>query len=326
MALRYHPVDNPGGARPTVFDVARNVYGVDPITGFALRPFDNVGVQYGLEALNAGVISKQQFLDLNERIGGYDQDANFVAGRTTGDVGAIRRAHQSGVTLGGSGGLASIPVIDTSLIYDDDQIYHYQWFHFAARERMKSWNGHTKNHVMWRGGAPITALFGIPHPYGLQLNAFVAARSWEVFIDWVKAYKADSSNAPQLVKALRHKPAAAVDGCFTQSPTPDFIAEPQTLSSEPDSQCNALWPSWTFPRKEAGGPLHANTLKCRLKALDPRDYQVSFNAEEWARLEAAFPQGVCDWSKRGEGEVRVVPGASFGPSPENQVFDVTAGG
>src|SRR4029453_13323881 len=47
-ALRYHPVTNPGGARPTVFDVARNIYGVNPITGFALRPFDNVGVQYGL--------------------------------------------------------------------------------------------------------------------------------------------------------------------------------------------------------------------------------------------------------------------------------------
>lgn len=325
-ALRYHPVDNPGGARPTVFDVARNVYGVDSATGFARRPFDNVGVQYGLEALNAGIIGKHQFLDLNERIGGFDQDSSFVPNRTAGDVGAIRRAHQSGVTLGGSGGLASIPVFDTSLIYDDDQIYHYQWFHFAARERMKSWNGHTKNHVMWRGGAPITALFGIPHPYGLQLNAFVAARSWEVFIDWVEAYKADASNAPQLVKVLRHKPAAAVDGCFTQSATPEFIAEPQTLSSEPDSQCNALWPSWSFPRLQAGGPLHANTLKCRLKALDPRDYQVSFSADEWARLEAAFPQGVCDWSRRGEGEVPVMPGASFGPSPANQVFEVQTGG
>ncbi|HJZ76410.1 MAG TPA: DUF6351 family protein, partial [Vicinamibacterales bacterium] len=34
--LRYDPAANPRGARPTVFDAARNIYGVDPQTGFAL--------------------------------------------------------------------------------------------------------------------------------------------------------------------------------------------------------------------------------------------------------------------------------------------------
>src|SRR5262249_28171862 len=65
VSLRYDPVSNPNGARGTVYDAAHNVYGVDPVTGFALRPFDNVGVQYGLEALQAGVITPEQFLDLN---------------------------------------------------------------------------------------------------------------------------------------------------------------------------------------------------------------------------------------------------------------------
>ena len=59
---------NPKGARPTIFDVARNVYGVNPATGAALRPYDNVGVQYGLHALNTGAITVSQFLDLNEKI------------------------------------------------------------------------------------------------------------------------------------------------------------------------------------------------------------------------------------------------------------------
>ncbi len=75
-SLRYHPAENPRGARPTVFDVARNIYGTDPRTGFALRPFDNVGVQYGLRALEEGIISPKQFLDLNDRIGGHDPDSN----------------------------------------------------------------------------------------------------------------------------------------------------------------------------------------------------------------------------------------------------------
>jgi hypothetical protein len=104
MELRYHPISNPGGARPTVFDVARNIYGIDPATGFALRPFDNVGLQYGLEALNAGAISTTQFLNLNDGIGGYDQDANYVSARASGDPGAIRRIQQSGISLGGGGG------------------------------------------------------------------------------------------------------------------------------------------------------------------------------------------------------------------------------
>ena len=39
-------------------------------------PLDNVGVQYGLEALNAKMITVDQFLDLNAKIGGYDIDGN----------------------------------------------------------------------------------------------------------------------------------------------------------------------------------------------------------------------------------------------------------
>ena len=41
-------VKNPEGARCDVYDHAVNMYGRDPQTGFARRPLDNVGVQYGL--------------------------------------------------------------------------------------------------------------------------------------------------------------------------------------------------------------------------------------------------------------------------------------
>ena len=62
------------------------MFGVDPDTGFARRPLDNVGIQYGLAALNAGVIDVDQFLDLNEHIGGYDIDGNIVAARADDDA------------------------------------------------------------------------------------------------------------------------------------------------------------------------------------------------------------------------------------------------
>src|SRR5215813_4325453 len=256
VELRYDPMTNPGGARPTIFDISRNIYGVDPSTGFALRAFDNVGVQYGLKALNDGVISTTQFLDLNADVGGYDHDANYVSPRTVGNAGAIRRAYQSGLQLGGNGGLASIPVFDVTGIYNDDDGYHYQWFHFAQRERMREANGDAKNHLMWRG------------------NPVPADTAWSTFINWVSAYKADTRKGTQKERVARNRPANADDGCWSGPTT--FIAERQTLSSEPTTQCNTLFPSWTFPRRMAGGPIAASIMKCSLKPIRESDYKVTF--------------------------------------------------
>ncbi len=303
-ALRYDPVTNPKGVRGTVYDAGHNIYGVNPETGFALRPFDNVGVQYGLKALNDRKITTTQFLDLNEAIGGFDQNFNYVSSRSVGDPGAIERAYQSGLQLGGGGGLSSIPLVDISGIYNDDGGYHYQWTHFATRERMAQQNGHTDNHVMWRGKS-------VPQ-----------APSWSMFIQWVEAVRADSSDRPAREKVVANKPASAVDGCWT-GPM-EFIAEKQTFSSDPaSSRCNALFPSFAFPRYVAGGPLAANNLQCRLKPIEMSGYTVSFTAAEQARLRRIFPGGVCNWSKPGVGFRRVVPWASFGPSPDNLVFDIT---
>ncbi len=85
-ALRYHPTKNVKGARCDIYDHTVNAYGRDPKTGFARRPLDNVGIQYGLAALTAGTVSKEQFLDLNERIGGFDNDGDISSTRSVGDI------------------------------------------------------------------------------------------------------------------------------------------------------------------------------------------------------------------------------------------------
>ena len=103
----------------------------------------------------------------------------------------------------------------------------------------------------------------------------------------------------------------------------NFIAEPQTFSRNPDSQCNTVFPTFAFPRYVAGGPLKANVYKCHLKPVAASDYAVSFTADEMTRLRAIFPGGVCDWSKKGVGYQRVVTWPSFGPSEDNLVWDVT---
>ncbi len=67
-SLQYDAKTNPKGIRCDLYDHLVNVFGRDPKTGFARRPLDSVGIQYGLEALNMSAISKQQFLDLNQAI------------------------------------------------------------------------------------------------------------------------------------------------------------------------------------------------------------------------------------------------------------------
>lgn len=58
-------------------DVAE-VYGVDPATGMARVPWDNVGVQYGLRAVANGTITAEEFLDLNAKVGSWRPSAENV--------------------------------------------------------------------------------------------------------------------------------------------------------------------------------------------------------------------------------------------------------
>lgn len=275
-SLRYHPVNNPTGARPTIFDLNVNAYGRNAATGFANRPYDNTGVQYGLGALNAGAITVQQFLDLNERIGGYDQDANYVAARSQANEAAIQRAYQSGIHLGGGGGLASIPVFDYGNYSDDSSDYHLQWYHFATRERMVKANGDASNFVFWRGHGARSADLIVP-----------PAQPWGVFEQWMTAVKTDAAPGTAKEKVVRNKPAAAVDGCYAKDAAFTLIREAQTFGTT-GSTCNTLWPSSSNPRKVAGGPLAADILKCQLKPVAPGDYSVGFTPAETTRLAAVF--------------------------------------
>jgi hypothetical protein len=271
-----------------------------------LRTYDNVGVQYGLSALNSGAISVTQFLDLNASVGGFDTDANPVSSRTVGDSGAILRANQSGLLLNGGGGLSAIPILDVSNIYGEDTTnYHMQWEHFAARERVLQANGNADNYVMWRGS-----------------RAALSPESITAFEKWMDAIAADKSSDPQKTKVVKNKPTDLMDGCTDKSTPSQFITEKQVMGTT-GTQCNILWPSGRFPRMEAGVSLASNNLKCQLKPIDLTDYKVAFNAADLSRLRSVFSSGVCDFAKPGVSFAKVVPWASFGPSKVNLVFDVT---
>ena len=70
-----------------------------------------------------------------------------------------------------------------------------------------------------------------------------------------------------------------------------------------------------------------NVEQCRLQRLRASDYPgVTFTADQWARLQAAFPQGVCDFRRPGIGtrpsiawlDYDVTGGVPLGPPPESR--------
>lgn len=63
------------------------------------------------------MITVDQLLDLNGRIGGFDADTNLVAGRMVADLQAVRTAYRTGRLTRGGGGLKDVPTID-SLDFD----------------------------------------------------------------------------------------------------------------------------------------------------------------------------------------------------------------
>ncbi|MGH2823562.1 MAG: DUF6351 family protein [Thermoleophilaceae bacterium] len=304
-ALAYDPQSNPGGARCDVWDHTINIYGRDPETGFARRPLDNVGIQYGLAALNEGAITPGQFLDLNEHVGGFDVDANLVRQRTAADPVATRRAYRSGRLTNGGLGLAEIPIVDYRAYFDDmpGGDIHVRYHSFSLRERLRKANGHARNQVMLVEDAR-HGLYGTNSP--MLRDAILALDRW------ITAVRADGSRRSQAEKVVANRPAALREGCNTRDASPTFIAERQVR--DPSTQCERLYPSASFPREVAGADVAADVVKCSLKPVDARDYAVPFSPAEWARLQAVFSAGVCDWTRPG---VHQGPPAgtwqSFGP-------------
>lgn len=282
--LRYHPVHHPGGARCDIFDHTVNVYGRDPVTGFARRVIDNTGVQYGLTALQQGKISVEQFLDLNEAIGGHDVDGNMVAQRATGDPLAIRAAYQTGRITYGGNGLSKIPIIDVRAYMDlrRNGDVHLKYHSYALRERLRKANGTVANTVML-----VTSDTG-------EVSRNVLAWAIEKMDQWLTKLHPHGTGPVTMAQIEAAKPADLTDACYTDSG--ERIAEPQSFSGD---RCNQLFPTYPSPRMLAGGPVTNDVLKCQLRTIDWNEYGAAFNDAQRKRMQLIFPEGVCDWGTPG---------------------------
>jgi hypothetical protein len=279
--LRYDPVTNPSGARGTLWDSNVSSLGRDPATGFARSVYDNIGVQYGLKALNSGAITKAEFLDLNEKIGGRDVDGNIVSARSSGDPEAIERAYRHGRVT--SRERWTLPIIHTRDYRDFNNDIHTRERSFATLARHLEANKTTANLVMW------TTPTGVVPGVNLPRMALLAHN------EWLENILADDSHRSYAAKVIHNKPATLKDACwdatgakYEELPTLDLSAI-----------CNQLFPVHENVRIAAGGPIAGDILKCRLKPIRFDEYAVAFTDAEKARLRAIFPRGVCDWSRPG---------------------------
>ena len=289
VALRYNAQTNPTGVRCSVYDQIVNVYGKDPANGFPRRPLDNVGIQYGLRALNRGQISVDEFLAINEKVGGYDVDARFQAPRNSADLIATKQSYQTGRLTNGGGGLKDVPIIDYRGYSDDNPVgdIHQRYHSFSMRERLVKANGSAANHVM--------VVEDFRYGYYASTSPLLI-KALNEMDKWITAIQADANAGSAFEKVVRNKPNTLVEGCNTRDAQPTFIAETQQMDS---GKCAAIYPVPGAPRYEAGASIAADIIKCTLKPITATDYKVTFTPEQNAKFTKVFPTGVCNWAVAG---------------------------
>ncbi len=296
-----------------------NIYGTDE-TGFARSPWDNVGVQYGLEALQAGSITPEQFLDLNANVGSWKASKDMVqegcpfiaalcatqppdvwsarnmslspdggatpAARREGNQEAGYAAYRSGMVFRGK---LDIPVIDWRHYLEHQLNMHNSHQSFASRQRLLNYDGDASNQLIWFTDARPAGPVSDPTP-----QAFL------VLDRWIKNIEANPGKS-----VGENKPADAKDACFATNGS--LIASGDDvwngiLDDKPAGACTQAFPTFETSRIVAGGPIEGGVFKCALQPVASALANGLYGA--WAptaaeidRLTAIFPSGVCDYSK-----------------------------
>ena len=291
-----------------------NIYGTDE-TGFARSPWDNVGVQYGLAALQSGAITPAQFLDLNANVGSWKPSHQMVqegcpfvstspavcavigfdvwsqrnmnlspdggvtpAARREGNQEAGYAAYRSGMVFRGK---IDIPLIDLREYREHRLDMHNSHQSFAARQRLLNYDGDASNQLIW---------FADTRPGTGPTQVDPTPRAFLVLDEWIRTGQ---------------KPASATDACFATNGT--LIASgPDVwngiLNEEPAGACTNAFPLYSTSRIVAGGPIEGGVFKCARQPVATAIANGLYgswtpSAAELARLNAIFPTGVCDYSQ-----------------------------
>lgn len=321
----YQPQSDIAAIRWTHYDDLRNVYGVDA-TGAARPTWDNVGVQYGLKSLRAGLITPAEFLHLNFHVGGWKHPSQMVqegfpffgtsaseinkaltipgyfdpwslrnmnlstggnpAPRTVGDPIAMSAAYTSGHVFSGK---LDVPALDHRQYMERELDMHNAHQSFAVRQRVLNRHGHSDNLVVWFTDT-------IPN----TPKASQTLQALQVMSQWLDNIKANPKKS-----VAENKPAAAVDACFDRfgaMMTSGSAVWDGILDNRSAGACTQAFPLYGTARTVAGAPIQGGIYRCALKTVDEAVADGTYgswtpSAAELAQLRQIFPSGVCDYSR-----------------------------
>ncbi len=297
-----------------------NIYGEDA-TGFARSPWDNVGVQYGLRALNAGKITPEQFLDLNANVGSWKEPKDMVqegcpfvaalcgnpanvdvwsvrnqhvsadngvtpASRREGNRTAQHAAYRSGMVFRGK---IDIPLIDWRHYLEPFLDMHNSHQSFAARQRMLNFDGDASNQVIW---------FTDARPAGVQFDQTPMA------LDVIDEWMANIADHPER-GVSGNKPSGAVDRCFATNGSPLASGDgvwAGILDDGPKGACAQAFQTFETSRIVAGGPIEGGIFACERQPVASAAAHGLYapwipSEDDIDRLKQIFPDGVCDYSR-----------------------------
>jgi hypothetical protein len=297
-----------------------NIYGTDA-QGFGRTPWDNVGVQYGLQALKDGVITSSEFLDLNAKVGSWKEPADMVAegfpfvgafspaafdpwssrnmnlspdggvtpaARRHGSLDAMHAAYGSGLRFDGK---LDIPVIDWRHYLEEQLDMHHSHQSFATRLRLRDQGNGDKQVIWFTDARPAVTFDQTPEAF-------------QVIDEWIANIHANPAGG-----VAGNKPPRAVDRCFTTTGVEiaagDHVWD-GVIDDLPPGPCTQVFPTHSTTRRVAGGPFEGGVFKCGLESVDDAIAAGVYGSwtpstAERTRLMQIFPEGVCDWSQPDQG-------------------------
>ena len=186
-------------------------------------------------------------------------------------------AYETGRINDAAHGLSLIPIVDMRPYTEGPGgNVHDTYSGVIAGARLRAAGGSLDNRIsrVYEPGAPVT-------------------RAQDDILDildtWLSSIARDTAPGSQRERMLRNKPAGLTDSCFTAK-----LEEIKDLA-----KCTSMFPVYGNPRMVAGAPPTADVLKCELKPVDKADYRRPVTDAQLASLGAVFPQGVCDYRRKG---------------------------
>ncbi len=171
-------------------------------------------------------------------------------------------------------GRLEFPVIDLRHYLEDELDMHHSVASFQTRLRIQREMGHHDNQVIWMTCKPHAPIL----------------EALQAMADWIDARRRQAA-----------RPDLLADTCFDEDG--QIIAAGEGVwdghwNGREDGACTRAYPPYSTSRIAAGGDFAGDRFACALKpvatALTDGTYGDEDLGAHRARLEAIFPDGVCD--------------------------------